>query len=198
MPKPLFYAYVLPDGKQGVVSSWKECEKDVQCVSFARFKGFKSREDALQWLKENAGSKSHHAPGKGIYCDSGTGRGLGVEVKVTDQTGASLLHKLFPKDKLTEHGTYRLSKDKTNNYGELLGMKFALKIAAMENIKAIYCDSSLIVDYWSVGGIQHKDAATIALAKEVTSLRKEFEKKGGNVHHVSGGINPADLGFHRA
>jgi len=38
---------------------------------------------------------------------------------------------------------------------------------------------------------------TVELAKKVVKLRKEFEKSGGNIAHVSGDINPSDLGFHR-
>jgi hypothetical protein len=67
-----------------------------------------------------------------------------------------------------------------------------------ENIKNIFGDSKLILDYWSKGFIK-KDMAeeTISLANEVKKLRYVFEKEGGEIEHISGGSNPADLGFHR-
>ena len=33
--------------------------------------------------------------------------------------------------------------------------------------------------------------------EECVSLRKEFEKRGGQIIKISGNINKADLGFHK-
>jgi len=38
---------------------------------------------------------------------------------------------------------------------------------------------------------------TINYINKVIQLRKEFEKNKGIVRHISGDVNPADLGFHK-
>ena len=62
-----------------------------------------------------------------LFFDSGTGRGLGTEVRITDYLGNSLLHELeYYKDKLNQFGNYNLGKDiKDNNYGELYRTLFS-------------------------------------------------------------------------
>ena len=61
-------------------------------------------------------------------------------------------------------------------------------------------DSSLVIDYWSNGRYNKSnltDQDTIELIRKVKELREEFQKQGGKVKHVSGDVNPADLGFHK-
>ncbi len=51
------YAYNLPNGDQGIVSTWGECKSVVSGVSNAEFKAFKDNPDgtaeekASEWLK---------------------------------------------------------------------------------------------------------------------------------------------------
>jgi ABC-type multidrug transport system ATPase subunit len=98
-----------------------------------------------------------------------------------------------------EFDNYLTKPGSTNNFGELLGCYIALNIALKEGKKNIYGDSKLIIEYWSKGRIKAENLSTdtVELAKKVVKLRKEFEKSGGNIAHVSGDINPSDLGFHR-
>jgi ribonuclease HI len=138
----------------------------------------------------------------GIYFDAGTGRGEGVEVSVTDENGKNLLHKVVAKSKLNAFGKYNVAHHRgeaTNNYGELLGLRYALEVAKKEKVKKIFGDSRLVIDHWSRWHIKRKElpAATVALADEVAKLRAAFEADGGTVSRISGGHNPADLGFHR-
>jgi len=35
------------------------------------------------------------------------------------------------------------------------------------------------------------------LAQETAALRRQFESAGGQLLKISGGANPADLGFHK-
>jgi len=39
------YAYFLPSGKNGIVHSWKECEKIVYGIQGARYKGFRNEKE---------------------------------------------------------------------------------------------------------------------------------------------------------
>jgi ribonuclease HI len=104
---------------------------------------------------------------------------------VTDKTGKSFIKKL-------------LGKDVTNNFGELMACKYAVQIALGKNISKIFGDSKLVVEYWSKGHIKYEvGEETVNLAQEVKILRKEFEKVGGKMILISGGSNPADLGFHK-
>ena len=135
-----------------------------------------------------------------LFFDSGTGRGLGTEVRITDYLGNSLLHELeYYKDKLNQFGNYNLGKDiKDNNYGELYGLYLALLLANQKNIKKISGDSSTVINDWKPGKLLsnklNKDI--LDLIEKVRTLRNIFEMFGGEIHFIPGGINPADLGFH--
>lgn len=209
-----YYAYRLASGKEGICDNWKDCEKIVSGRD-ARFKGFSSPAEAENWLRGGAryelkpsagggsvtGGKSYKLKTillPGIYFDAGTGRGNGVEISVTDETGKDLLHKVLPKSKINKHGKHLLGKEFTNNYGELMACEKALKFALKNDIKKIFGDSKLVIDYWSKGIIRRKEmpVATVKLADKVYKLRKEFESFGGKVGRISGDDNPADLGFH--
>lgn len=203
--KAKYYAYVLLSNRAtGVVSSWRECEQLVKGKE-ARYRGFTTESAALAWLKEGARYEGKEKKAKpilksGIYFDAGTGRGKGVEVKVTDEKGRSLLGEVLNKKEITEFDTHRVTISKaTNNYGELLGCYLALKIALEKGVMHIFGDSRLVVDYWSKGFMKKDKIApeTRVLMQKVRLLREGFEKKGGVVSHISGDHNPADLGFHR-
>lgn len=193
-----FYAYSV-GGKNGVTETWAECESIVSGRPESRFKGFSTREEAEKWLEAGADYRIKHvAVEEGIYFDAGTGPGNGVEVSVTDEKGRSLLGKILPKEALNPQGRQFAPEGATNNYGELLACKYALQIAGKESVKKIFGDSKLVIDYWSKWMVKKEVAVeTARLAKEVSKLRSDFEKEGGKVGRVSGGSNPADLGFHK-
>ncbi len=201
-PKNTCYAYLIPDIREfGIVTNWPECEKFVIGIKGARYKGFPTRREAEEWLA--AGGK--YVPKTktdikvGIYFDAGTGRGDGVEVSVTDESGKDLLASMLPKGLVNKHGKHLLPIDKTNNYGELLACQYAIKIALSRNIGRVFGDSKLVLEYWSKGLIK-KNALpkeTVDLAMATAKLRKEFESFGGTIVFIPGADNPADLGFHK-
>jgi ribonuclease HI len=210
--KKKYYAYFVPTSgaktasgvKQGVTDSWAACERFVSGKTGARFKAFDQRADAEAWLVRGAmyearatQPRSRLAPG--IYFDAGTGRGDGVEVSVTDEHGKNLLHKAIAPEALNTFGKHLLDADVTNNYGELLALRYAIEIAQATQVKKIFGDSKLVIDFWSQWRIKRKELpeGTVALADEVSRAREAFEKEGGTVERISGDINPADLGFHR-
>jgi len=197
-----YYAYLLLSGnRSGILEDWKACEKIVSGKE-ARYRSFASREEAENWLKDGANyevkpPKASKKLEKGIYFDSGTGRDQKVEVSVTDEKGKDLLDKIRPKIKLNKFGKHPMPKA-TNNYGELLGCKYALQISLKEKDKKIFGDSQLVIKYWSKGFINKKEMGkqTIKLSEDVSKLRKKFEDAGGKIEFISGDFNPADLGFH--
>jgi ribonuclease HI len=197
--KKKYYAYAV-NGSKGVTESWDECKEIVSGVQGAKFKSFESLEDAELWLEAGADYKVKHVGLKeGIYFDAGTGAGKGVEVSVTNEKGENLLIKISSENgiNLNERGK-QLLRGGTNNFGELLACKYALQIALKMGVKEVFGDSKLVIDYWSKGYIKKElPKETINLALEVKKLRYEFEKSGGKIEQVSGGRNPADLGFHR-
>jgi ribonuclease H-related protein len=198
MPKKKYYAYSV-DIEKGITESWPECQNVVSGIPGAKYKSFESRGEAERWLEAGANYQIKHiAAQAGIYFDAGTGGGNGVEINVADARGNGLLFKVLPESALSEKGHFKIAGRVTNNYGELLACKYALTIAAQDNVKNVFGDSKLIIDYWSKGHIK-KDmgADTIALAEEVAKLRWRFEQAGGQLSRVSGGANPADLGFHK-
>lgn len=180
------------------MDNWEECKKIVSGTASAKYKGFKTKKEAQDWLNAGADYSAKKILNPGIYFDAGTGRGNGVEISVTDEKGKDLLETTMPKVLINRHGKHLVGKHVTNNYGELLACNYALKLALREKITRVFGDSNLIIAYWSKGHIKNEVAAeTIDLAFEVAKLRKVFELKGGIIAHISGDDNPADLGFHR-
>jgi len=76
---------------------------------------------------------------------------------------------------------------------------FALEIAKIIDCSLISGDSRLVIDYWSLGHFHENNLEldTISYINKVIVMRKEFEKNKGVIKHISGDINPADLGFHK-
>jgi ribonuclease HI len=198
MTKRKYYAYSV-GGKKGVTDNWPECQAIVAGKNGAKFKGFESEESAEAWLEMGANYfVKNIALEDGIYFDSGTGAGEGVEINVTDRMGKKLLHKALEKEKLNKKGHHFADEGATNNFGELLACKYALQIAIEDGIKKVFGDSKLVVEFWSKGHIKYEvGEETVNLAQEVKLLRKQFEVKGGKMFLISGGANPADLGFHK-
>jgi ribonuclease HI len=200
--KKKYYAYVLSSQKFGIVDDWNSCEKIVSGQKGARYRGFDTKEEASRWLLLGANyeTKEVRKLDPGIYFDAGTGRGNGVEISVTDEKGKDLLHKAISKDKINNFGKHLIqNNDATNNYGELLAFYYALIIAEKENVKNIFGDSRLVIDYWSKWKAKQKELKkeTVDLIHEVAKMRENFEKNGGTVKRISGDHNPADLGFHK-
>ncbi|WP_022820261.1 viroplasmin family protein [Fusobacterium russii] len=211
-----FYAYFLNEENNGIVETWDECKSIVQ-NSKARYKSFLSYDEAKVWLENGAEyenkrtfSKSSKALLKeGVYFDAGTGRGQGVEVRITDKEGNSLINVLkndsfnnfLNKNSwfINKFDNVQLTKNKTNNFGELLGLYLALECAKKLNLNKIFGDSQLVINYWSKGQFQPGNLTqeTVSLIKKVTENRKKFELKNFSIEYISGDINPADLGFHK-
>ena len=216
MAKQKYYAYYFDEKNNGIVDTWAECEKIVHGTK-ARYKSFIEKAVAQNWLNDGAiydRKISENTPvntmlEKGIYFDSGTGRGIGVEVRVTDEKKENILDKISPnslKELLegttwikNEFGNIQFEEKKTNNFGELIGFYLALNCAKLLNCNLILGDSRLVIDYWSLGRFHEEnlELETINYINKVILLRKEFEKNKGIVKHISGDINPADLGFHK-
>ena len=206
------YAYYLVNSDtSGILESWEECKK-VVLKKKARYKSFENIKEAQEWLDSGAKyekkEKNDIEISKifqsdidclAIYFDAGTGRGNGVEVRLSDYKGNPLLYKILPKEKINEYGNYYVAKHRTNNFGELVGLYAALVFAKKYDIKKIMGDSSLVLDYWSMGRYNagNLESDTIELIKKVTLMRKKFENQNGIIKKISGDINPADLGFHK-
>lgn len=194
-----YYAYFVPNSDmRGVTSDWSECESYVKGKPDARYKSFKTEEEAHEWLASGAEYRTKKAMSPGIYFDAGTGRGDGVEVSVTDERGDNLLHEIVSHDEINRHGKQLLDATATNNYGELLACRYALLLALDKKILHIFGDSKLVIDYWSkrIAKRNELPAETVRLIDATAKLRKQFERIGGEILRVDGADNPADLGFH--
>ena len=216
MAKQKYYAYFFDEKNNGIVDNWGECEKIVHGTK-ARYKSFIDKSVAQEWLDSGASYERNiglNAPinatlEKGIYFDAGTGRGIGVEVRITNENKENILDKISPsalkkllKDTTwikNEFGNIQVEPGKTNNFGELIGFYFALNCGKILKQNVISGDSRLVIDYWSLGRFHESnlESDTINYINKVILLRKEFEKNKGVVKHISGDINPADLGFHK-
>ena len=207
--KKNFYAYRNNDGGSGIVRSWAECEAKVAGKP-ARYRGFITFAEAKAWLaggaryEEKAEKKRvelGELPADAIFSDAGTGGGRGVEINVTDRDGIPLLFTCLSEKHLTPDGYCILNPGRTNNYGELLALLLAMRIAKKRGSKVVYSDSELVLNHWSKGHVTTKkrqsDPDLYALAQKTAQERRAYELSGGILLKVSGGINPADLGHHR-
>jgi hypothetical protein len=62
----------------------------------------------------------------------------------------------------------------------------------------VLSDSTLIVQYWSMRcNAPYLDPRKKAFVRELIALRRAYEQAGGQLLHVSGDDNLADLGFHK-
>ena len=204
-----FYAYFIIDtNENGILENWSDCQRKVSGKK-ARYKSFKTFLEAEKWLNSGANYEKKEKADltelyseldrNAIYFDAGTGRGNGVEVRLTDFNDNSLLYKIMNEKNINEFGNYYVADTRTNNFGELVGIYTAFVYAKKYGTKVICGDSSLIIEYWSKGRYNSSNLEndTIELIKKVTLMRHEFEKKGGTVKKISGDVNPADLGFHK-
>src|SRR5687768_5422999 len=103
MSKNNYYAYLIEaENIKGITDNWNRCSTIIAGKK-ARYKGFKTEHEAKEWL--TGGAKYNYNPEKpvlkpGIYFDAGTGRGIGVEVKVTDHKGENLINRVISVDKI--------------------------------------------------------------------------------------------------
>lgn len=208
------YAYFFNETNYGVVESWEKCKSLVQGTK-ARYKSFTNILEANKWLETGAiyekkiDSYGYFELEEAVYFDAGTGRGRGVEVRIADKYSNSLISVILNENlkKYLEKNTWfvnefeniELGKEKTNNFGELLGLYLALECAKKLNLKKVLGDSQLVINYWSKGQFQANNLPeeTVSLIKKVTENRKKFESNNSEVKYISGDINPADLGFHK-
>ena len=202
-----FYAYFLQnDDKMGIVDNWEEC-KNIVLGKKSRYKSFSTKKECEEWLAAGANYEKKSEVKKeiqktlceGIYFDAGTGRGIGVESRVTDVLGNSLVNLNTLGYLSNEYGNVFLGKDRTNNYGELLALYLAINVANKLGHKHIFGDSNLVIYFWSKG-IYKKDKLaleTVELILRVIEARRDYELNGGVIEYISGDYNPADLGFHK-
>lgn len=161
--KNSYYAYYLTATKEeGILDNWKECEQKVK-GKVARYKVFKTKQEAEKWLKTGSKYKKHKSKNttnkatktppkelkEGIYFDAGTGRKQGVEVRITNEKKESILHEILGREILNKFDNYNLGKQVTNNFGELTGCLLALQLAIKKDIKLVVGDSQLVIKYWS-------------------------------------------------
>lgn len=206
--------YAVVNGFESkVFYNWDECSNFVKGKSGVKYKKFTSEQEANAWIVENLSVKTSFEEVTEkvfdptvIYFDAGTGRGIGVEVRVTDSLGNSLINKIASNSSfidlcnrygfiVNDFDNVQLPKNFTNNYGEALGCILAYKIAKlMPEVKTILGDSELVIKYWSNGTIKVKNENTVKMLKFLTDLRASSDLE---LKWIPGSANMADLGFHK-
>lgn len=136
---------------------------------------------------------------KEIYCDSGK-RGSAsnlnpTRIRVTDQDGNDILdvanttyngHKVYEFKDLTI----------TNNFGELVALTIALRLANTYNVKIIKTDSQVVGLYWVRGQGKELKKYYDYYIKHTKPQYERFIQNGGQIIIISGNTNKADLGDH--
>ena len=205
------YAFFVPDvfGKQahieGIVPTMEEARHHTYGKLGAVWKKAVDFRDAAFWLRnvrnETAQIVAATLPINAIYFDAGTGGKIGMEVRVTNLYGESLLTKAdIDKYDLNEYGNVNLGfGHKSIQTGELLGFILAIKVAKRFKESIIIGDNKTVIDSWSkYSSKKSHDELTDTFLTIAVDMREIFEEQlGGIVLRVSGNDNPADLGFHQ-
>lgn len=131
-----------------------------------------------------------------VYFDSGKKWLEDTRISVTNEQWDNFLHEVVSKELLDYEGKMVLPK-KTNNYWELLALKYAIEIAMKLNIKEVYGDSKNAIDFRSKWQCSLNDTDTKKLSEETTKLREKFESQWWQIEWISWSSNPADLGDHK-
>ena len=149
-----------------------------------------------------------------IYVDGCNNKTIGACSTVTDKYGNDLIGpysefltrfeflKHFDKKEYNNRVLYEVNFTdvitQQNNGAELLAMVIGLCIAIYYDVKTIYSDSTLIIEYWST---KLSTKINCPLKRQLqyfcVQIATKFRNKGGQIKHISGAKNPADPGFHR-
>ncbi len=148
MAKKKFYA-IASGRKPGIYTSWPDAQAQVKGFPKARFKGFATREEAENWLRNPStspsGQKKIHHPQKEETCRK-------AEIEIYTDGGALgnpgpggygivIIHSDRKKEIC---GGYRLT---TNNRMELMGCIVALQELKQKDAPiTLYSDSSYVVN----------------------------------------------------
>ncbi len=165
--------FVVWDGKEpGIYTSWEECKRQVSGYAAAKYKGFQTRQEAVEaysspcwnYIGKNATTKkvdmtSLPADKRPVYpsisVDAACSGNPGVmEYRgVNTQTGEQIFHQ----------GKYY---DATNNIGEFLALVHALALFKQKNVMLpIYSDSRTAMAW-----VRKKKAATKLEATEKNGI----------------------------
>lgn len=218
----MFYAvFDIETQNMAIYDSWNEAFPHINGQKVRHMK-FSNKEDAQNWLERGAlyelknydnmseiqklKKQYESFEADGLFCDAGkSSKENFCLVNVTKLNGERLFANyskiIFENSALevTPEGFIKLP-NKTNNYGELMALALALTHIKTHklNVRHIYSDSSLVINYWSKGIANVPNKETMTLIDQTTKLRKEFEKECGKVRLISGDINPADIGRHKS
>lgn len=214
--------YAVKVGRNpGIYLTWNECKEQVNSFSGTVYKSFTTRQEAENYISENKqyplsrDTLTYDIDAKkcfledGIYVDGCCNNTIGSCSSVTDKYGNCLVKKnltmlseYLPEYTTKEHGNrivYEVNfddvKSQQNNGAELLALVVGLIISIEGKNNKIFSDSTLMVNHWS-----NKLSNTIKCPRKarlqemcvkLTTIYK------GKIIHISGDINPADLGFHK-
>ncbi len=251
--KPTTYYAVKSGHRPGIYLTWELCEQQVKKFSGAKFKKFKSREEAETFMSEEGQAQTQSESLKPekkepkakkpkvnsvalsseslfqldpyedlskIYTDgafNGTTKPDGWGC-VTNSNGQCILERflhIIQKDLKVEQKSLPVGTryclianfsdvaQHQNNGAELLALVMGLRLALLQNpgrVKEIHTDSSLLLDYWSLGKVRREKLCPekLRLIDELILLRKRFCSPiyDGKLLKISGDDNPADLGYH--
>jgi len=213
--------YAVKCGREiGIYLTWDECKSQVDGFKGALYKSFTSKQDALNYLDQlNDIELIPDSTPKGIFCDGGCNSltqmyNNSAFGSIVDYLGRDLILTyidLFSDMEIilvnlpaglrsVIVAKFNDCKTQQNNGAELLALIGAYRIAIRNShqINEIYCDSDLLVKYWSkkIKYNPDMDPRKVAYINELIKLRECAEKLGIRLTKISGDINRADLGFH--
>lgn len=137
-----------------------------------------------------------------IYCDAGKPGSANntspTRLRVTDQDGNDILD--IANARYNGHQVFEFPDfSVTNNFGELVAITIAMRLAVANNVKVV-CTDSNVATWWVQG--KGKELKKNSVYWEYYTSRTSpmydmFIAEGGSIKLISGAINKADLGDHK-
>lgn len=171
--------YAVAQGKKtGIYLTWAECEAHVKGFKGARYKSFKTKKEAQDWLKgsvkkESTQDNSIQLAQIYLYSDGGSrnhGNKKGQHVQATDKAAWAYLIQRAEQNYTGVDGEYGSTNNRMELLGLLNGLQFILKNGWQnEKIYAIL-DSKYILDAlgkgwlrgWQVNGWKKANGQPVA------------------------------------
>ena len=169
-----FYA-VRKGKKTGIFMTWDECKSQVQGYSAAEYKSFKTREEALEYLNNEAvktnieKNVAKEPPNIYAFVDGSFNQSTG-----TFGYGGFLMHDGI-KEVLQGSGNDAEMASMRNVAGEVLGSMAAIKKAIELNLTeiAIYYDY-MGIEQWATGSWKRNKKGTIDYYNYIQSVKDKI------------------------
>lgn len=177
--------YAVKEGRNpGIYETWNECEREVKGFKGAKYKKFKSKKEALNFIEDNEDIKNHHGMERDTYEHN-------LE-ELKDKEIIAYVDGSFSLEDFTySYGVVLLSKDGKETFkarednrelaemrnvsGELRGAMVAMELALERNMETLYLYYDYMgIEEWAKGNWKTNKSGTKAYKEYYDSLKDKL------------------------